>query len=161
MDMNIDGQFVARLRNQRGWSQEQLAEISNLGIRTVQRVEGQGQCSLESRNSLASAFDLTGEELSEGPDKAAAKRMIGTMQLAVICACAICTVLLWAKFVHLYHFENGLSEAEYRMGLVIAPLFSVPVILIWNRVARRMMQKEGIQSYPRTGLRLLTSIWKS
>jgi len=161
MDMNIDGLYVARLRNQKGWSQEQLAEISNLGIRTVQRVEGQGQCSLESRNSLASAFGITGEELSEGPDRAAAKRMIGNMQLIVAVTCAICTVSLWARFVHLHHFENSLSELEYRFGLIIAPLLCIPVIFLWNRVARRLMQKNGIQPHPRTGLAMITSLWRS
>ncbi|WP_020208596.1 2TM domain-containing protein [Gilvimarinus chinensis] len=49
---------VRKLRLQRGWSQEELAEISALSIRTIQRIERGQTPSLESRKALASAFDI-------------------------------------------------------------------------------------------------------
>jgi len=48
-----------------GWSQEQLAEISGLGIRTIQRIEREDKCSLESKMALASAFSLPPDELTQ------------------------------------------------------------------------------------------------
>lgn len=47
---------VRTLRDMRGWSQEQLAEISGLSPRTVQRVEEGVPSSLDTRRALAVAF---------------------------------------------------------------------------------------------------------
>lgn len=48
---------IRTLRDLRGWSQEQLAEISGLSARTVQRVEQGVPSSLDARRALAAAFD--------------------------------------------------------------------------------------------------------
>lgn len=48
--------LVKVFRNMRGWSQEQLAEISGLSARTVQRVEEAVPSSLDTRRALAVAF---------------------------------------------------------------------------------------------------------
>lgn len=47
---------VRVFRDMRGWSQEQLAEISGLSARTVQRVEEGAPSSLDTRRALAVAF---------------------------------------------------------------------------------------------------------
>ena len=65
-DMKIDARMVRKLRELRGWSQEQLAEAAGLGVRTVQRLESEGRASAETRTCLAAAFSvpqsvLTGE----------------------------------------------------------------------------------------------------
>ncbi|MDO3381666.1 2TM domain-containing protein [Gilvimarinus algae] len=49
---------VRKLRLQKGWSQEQLAEMTDLSIRTIQRIERGQVPSLESRKALASVFDI-------------------------------------------------------------------------------------------------------
>ncbi|GAB3656360.1 helix-turn-helix domain-containing protein [Ramlibacter alkalitolerans] len=48
--------IVRVFRDTRGWSQEQLAEISGLSARTVQRVEEGAPSSVDTRRALASAF---------------------------------------------------------------------------------------------------------
>ncbi len=50
--------LVRKLRIQKGWSQETLAEISDLSVRTVQRIERGGNASLETLGALASALDV-------------------------------------------------------------------------------------------------------
>ncbi len=50
--------IVHKLRLQRGWSQEQLAEFSGLSVRTIQRIEKGQKASLESLKSLAAVFEL-------------------------------------------------------------------------------------------------------
>lgn len=60
--------IVRKLRLQRGWSQEQLAHISDLNVRTIQRIERGQTASLESKKSLAAAFEVqiaTFENLGE------------------------------------------------------------------------------------------------
>ena len=51
--------IVRKLRLKRGWSQEQLAHISDLNVRTIQRIERGQTPSLESKKSLAAAFEVT------------------------------------------------------------------------------------------------------
>lgn len=49
--------IVRKLRLENGWSQEQLAEISGLSVRTIQRVERGQKPSLETLKSLAAVFE--------------------------------------------------------------------------------------------------------
>jgi transcriptional regulator with XRE-family HTH domain len=49
---------VRKLRLQKGWSQDQLAEFSGLSVRTIQRIERGQPAGLESLKSLAAAFDV-------------------------------------------------------------------------------------------------------
>jgi transcriptional regulator with XRE-family HTH domain len=57
--------LVQKLRLQRGWSQEQLAELSGLSVRTIQRLErGQG-ASVETLKSVASVFEIDFARLQE------------------------------------------------------------------------------------------------
>jgi transcriptional regulator with XRE-family HTH domain len=56
---------VKQFRLQHGWSQEQLASITGMSTRTVQRIEKSGDCSLESQMALSSAFGISPDELSQ------------------------------------------------------------------------------------------------
>lgn len=55
---------VQKLRLQRGWSQQQLAELSGLSVRTIQRIENGSAASTESLKSLASVFEIDFSTLS-------------------------------------------------------------------------------------------------
>ena len=50
--------LVQKLRLQKGWSQQQLADLSGLSVRTVQRIEQGQAASLESLKSLAAVFEI-------------------------------------------------------------------------------------------------------
>jgi transcriptional regulator with XRE-family HTH domain len=52
------GACIRQFRELRRWSQEQLAEIAGLNVRTVQRVEQGESASFDTRRALARAFDL-------------------------------------------------------------------------------------------------------
>ena len=69
MDTLIDIDQIHSLRKQRAWSQEQLATISNLSLRTVQRIEKTGRCSLESKRALAAAFEIDATDLDFDYDR--------------------------------------------------------------------------------------------
>lgn len=49
--------IVKRLRKKNGWSQDQLATLSGLSLRTIQRVEAGHPASVETINSLSSTFE--------------------------------------------------------------------------------------------------------
>jgi transcriptional regulator with XRE-family HTH domain len=58
MDSNtINLRDIKKMRLERHWSQEQLAEMSGLSIRTIQRIENGENAGLESLKSLASVFE--------------------------------------------------------------------------------------------------------
>ena len=59
--------LIQKLRLQHGWSQEQLAELSGLSARTIQRLERGQTASVESLKALASVFDVEFSQLKE-PD---------------------------------------------------------------------------------------------
>jgi transcriptional regulator with XRE-family HTH domain len=56
--MQLNLQLIKQLRTERGWTQQQLADICAVSLRTVQRVEMQGVASLETCKALAGAFAL-------------------------------------------------------------------------------------------------------
>lgn len=58
---------IRELRLARGWSQEQLAELSGLSVRTIQRLENGQKAGLESLNALAAVFAVPLSALSDPP----------------------------------------------------------------------------------------------
>jgi PAS domain S-box-containing protein len=54
---------VKKMRARKGWTQEHLAYITGLSNRTIQRIEKDGRCSLDSKMALSSAFGINFVEL--------------------------------------------------------------------------------------------------
>lgn len=61
--MQIDSHRLRSLRADRQWSQDQLAELSGLNLRTVQRLEAGAKISTESLRALAAVFEVPPETL--------------------------------------------------------------------------------------------------
>ncbi len=61
--MQLNLHLIKQLRNERGWTQQQRADICAISLRTVQRVEMQGVASLETCKALAAAFVIEREQL--------------------------------------------------------------------------------------------------
>lgn len=55
--------LVKSLRQKNNWSQEQLAQLSGLNIRTIQRVEKGDSVGIETFKSLAAVFEVEVSEL--------------------------------------------------------------------------------------------------
>jgi transcriptional regulator with XRE-family HTH domain len=58
MDMKINHHLLRQEREQRAWTQSQLAAVAGLSMRTVQRIERNGIAAKESAMALASALEL-------------------------------------------------------------------------------------------------------
>ena len=54
---------IRELRKQKYWSQDQLAQMSGLSIRTIQRIEHDQKAGLESLKALSAVFDIEISEL--------------------------------------------------------------------------------------------------
>ena len=71
MPLKPDTAKIKRWREERQWSQEHLAELAGLGLRTVQRVESGGQASHETLMALAAAYNVDVSALSVDPSDVA------------------------------------------------------------------------------------------
>lgn len=56
---NFNIRDIKEMRLERHWSQEQLAEMSGLSVRTIQRIENGENAGLESVKALAAVFETT------------------------------------------------------------------------------------------------------
>ncbi len=56
---------IQKLRLQRGWSQEQLALLSGVSARTIQRIERGQSASVDSLKAIAAAFGVDFSEFKE------------------------------------------------------------------------------------------------
>ncbi len=65
MEMQININVIKTQRNNRAWSQTQLADVSGLSLRTIQRIEKSGVASLESVKSLASVFEMNIKDIQK------------------------------------------------------------------------------------------------
>lgn len=87
--MEISSDRVRQERQRRGWTQQQLAEIADLSLRTVQRVENQSAASNETISSLCAVLEVPREELLRQQDvnapeyRNAARRMRLLLSVAV------------------------------------------------------------------------------
>lgn len=62
------GEIIKAYRLKNAWSQEQLAELASLSVRTVQRIEKGFPPGLETISALASVFNVSVSELSISAD---------------------------------------------------------------------------------------------
>ncbi len=66
---------LRELRLERGWSQEQLAEVSGLSVRTIQRIENGRQPGLASSAALRRVFGAEVDQVAAAEDTAPASPM--------------------------------------------------------------------------------------
>ncbi len=58
---------IRQRRLAKGWSQEHLAEVAGLSVRTIQRIEGGQKPGLESLKCLAAVFETEISDLTQEP----------------------------------------------------------------------------------------------
>lgn len=64
MDIRMNAALIKKLRDERAWSQEHLASVAGVSLRTIQRVESEGRASVETRMALAAAFNIDVAQLA-------------------------------------------------------------------------------------------------
>lgn len=67
MEMQVNASMIKQERSKRAWSQEHLAQVTGLGLRTIQRIESSGMASNESVASIATVFEMTVAEFMVEP----------------------------------------------------------------------------------------------
>lgn len=117
---------VKAFRLARAWSQEQLAEMAALSVRTVQRIESGDQPSLETLSALAAVFGVSVTELSgqaEAGEEALDQRITAAREKldaesrfwrSLVTAVIVCVLL---------YFLNRSTAPEPRWSLSVAAIW--------------------------------------
>ncbi|WP_339721178.1 helix-turn-helix transcriptional regulator [uncultured Paraglaciecola sp.] len=71
--MEIDSKVIKKLRIQRNWTQQHLADACDISLRTVQRIEKLGNASNESVMSLCAVFEIAKTDICVVPKKSNAR----------------------------------------------------------------------------------------
>jgi len=74
MTVRVNKRLIRELRIRHSYSQERLAEIVGVNLRTIQRIETNGVASLATRGALARAFGLRPEDLDARDEDSFATR---------------------------------------------------------------------------------------
>lgn len=98
--MNVDFKLVKSERRRRAWSQEHLATVSGLSLRTIQRIGKTGSASFESAQALAAVFSIDVADLQKrietrGPIQSwrrFSRGILGATALALLAAVSLFTV---------------------------------------------------------------------
>lgn len=109
---------VQTLRLKKGWTQEQLALVSGLSVRTIQRIEKGEAASVDSLKALAAAFDIDFLDLKE-PD------MTSTTSLSSLAGSLDAETLL--------AFDHVRRKRKFQMG-VLAWILVTPALFAINLV---------------------------
>lgn len=83
MFFKTDTAKIRRWREERHWSQEHLAQLAGVGLRTLQRIENGQKASGETLKALASAFNVDVVALAIDPEIEAAQ-IVRTRQSKVV-----------------------------------------------------------------------------
>jgi transcriptional regulator with XRE-family HTH domain len=148
--MHINSTRLRELRNARQWSQEQLARLSGLNLRTIQRLESGARISMESLRALAAVFEVPAECLLAGepnPRPSALQAMregvlrglefTGTTPRAEFWWFALAVAMVLA-------FAQLLAEAMGPLPLQIA---SLAVLLPWIAACTRRLRDAGLSPW--------------
>jgi transcriptional regulator with XRE-family HTH domain len=127
MDMNVNAKRIRQLREERAWSQEHLAAAAGLGVRTIQRIEAEGNASAESRMAIAAALDVELAVLNavEEPDAAFAPQAAPAAVTLVAAVPDRRFLLSWQQ----YRFLMFLLVASFLLALDLSHNHAVT----WSR----------------------------
>ena len=99
MDMKLNSAAIRLEREKRAWSQEHLAGVTGLALRTIQRIESTGLASYESTSAIAAVFGLPVTALRDDGLKSAveprgARQWFTWHRLFTLLGCALLAAIL-------------------------------------------------------------------
>ena len=131
-----EAMLVQKLRLQRGWSQEQLAELSGVSVRTIQRIERGSNASVESLKALGAVFEIDFSNLRENnmiaetsssrnvaPDEALALARVRRIKGFYLHAAQYAVIVTFLAIVNLvvsrHYFWVGWVALGWGLGLLL------------------------------------------
>src|SRR5687767_109073 len=97
MEVKVDSNLIRSERENRGWTQDHLARVAGLSLRTIQRIEKTGSASLESVTALASVLSVEVANLRVNQTEPSRERAIRlSLELPMRLALAVVSGVLCA-----------------------------------------------------------------
>ena len=110
MEMKVDSKLIRAEREKRGWSQEHLASVAGLSLRTIQRLEKAGTASFESATALASVLSVEVSDFRVNESAPARGQVLRlSFELPIRLALAAISGVLCALHFHWRSFNAGYS----------------------------------------------------
>lgn len=124
MSFKADAAKIKRWREERQWSQEHLADLAGIGLRTIQRIENGGTASKDSLMALAAAFDVDVMSLCVDP----AEEAVEILERRTVKVRKALFLSLW---IHLASYVFGMIVfAGISLGIG-GPYFVMKWPMIW------------------------------
>jgi len=149
--MSVSIEKLKKFRKHSGWSQERLAEISGLSLRTIQRIETSGNASLESQLAIATAFSISPGELLENEAVEVGSGGINWGGIIGILLC-ICLMIFQFDLGNTVFFDSyslllvvGLSIAISSISMGIENTITTVFLIRWVFILPK--NKVGIQKH--------------
>jgi len=148
--MIVNSVRLRELRARRQWSQEQLAKLSGLNLRTIQRLESGAKISTESLRALAAVFEVPAESLllqQPKPGRVALDAMREGVQSGLTFTGRTSRGDFWwfaLALLMLLAFAKILAEVVGPLPLQIASLL---VLLPWIAASCRRLRDAGLSPW--------------
>ncbi|WP_397572913.1 DUF805 domain-containing protein [Silanimonas sp.] len=172
--MHIDSTRLRELRTAKRWSQEQLAELSGLNLRTIQRLETGAKVSTESLRALAAVFEVPAETLlvrdpryrPNAPSQAVLDAMLeGVVRGLDFTGISPRPAFWWFMLAVVMVLGVGEAFAEL-LGPFPARLVGLIVLLPWIAASCRRLRDAGLSPWwtlialaPVGGILILLWLW--
>jgi transcriptional regulator with XRE-family HTH domain len=138
MEVKVDSTLIRSKRENLGWTQDHLATVTGLSLRTIQRIEKTGSASLESVTALASVLAVEVADLrANAPPRARAIRL--SLELPTRLALAAISGALCA-LVFRWGFD-GLDYLRWSHFAIAGALFGVAVLCPYLRPGRGLVMR--------------------
>lgn len=108
---------IKELRTARAWSQEQLAQIAGINVRTIQRIENGEPASFETLKSIAASFDIDVSTLLE-PKKSEQKKQESAPGDFLLRVENGTQLFSFFGASHAYQFQNDELDDDAKVDLV-------------------------------------------
>lgn len=130
MDMKVKSSLIRKYRNEKLWSQEQLAQACGLGLRTIQRLEARGSGSQESIKALAAVFEITTDSLvwPDGTFQVYRNKQWGIVTFTAIFTIMATLLFIYHSFPSLHNSISSIINTASLMGIVFGILTITAVI---------------------------------
>lgn len=144
MEVRVDSNLIKSERENRGWSQDHLARVAGLSLRTIQRIEKTGAASFESVTALASVLSVEVADLRANASEPPRKRAIRlSLELPMRLALAVVSGVLCALHFRWNYYPEWSSDLGFGwldFGIAGA-LFGVTVLCPYLRAGRGLAMR--------------------
>ncbi|WP_261924533.1 helix-turn-helix domain-containing protein [Shewanella sp. NFH-SH190041] len=132
--MQLTGQKIKQLREQKGWSQDLLAQESGLSLRTIQRVEVSDKASNESMQAIAAALQIMPEQLQPAAVESKHEQQLFQWANSRLRTSSAMLILLAASLLLLVYLASDLRHyIDLPVLMFMGVLITLTMILSYGR----------------------------